>query len=223
MLFSLGLFFYGCVRMVQQFSARNLLLVLTGAALTYFTRDYVLFMLLPGVAAFFVTYRRFIRIRFLLPLIYAVVIAGGIYLPLFKGKNVMEVIALKQKEFKALEAGGTQISVRDFQPSCFSLVTNLPQALRNSLLGPFFISPFKVSHYILIAENALLMLALVLFPWIAGKPRLQPFPLMCLLFSVLLLLLIGYIVPNVGAIVRYRSIALPFLFIFLYSGKKSQK
>jgi len=220
LLCSLGLFFYGCVQLAGEFSARNLLLTAAGTAFTYFIRDYVLLLLLPGMIAFFAACRNYIRIRFLVPLIYVVVIGLGVTLPVFDGKNIAEMIAFKQKQFKSLEAGNTQIAVKDFHPSLSNLISNLPAALKNSLLGPFLIKPVKPEHYLIIGENVLLMLACLLFPFIAGPPRLQPFMLMCLLFSVSLLILIGYIVPNVGAIVRYRSIALLFLFIFLYSGEK---
>ncbi|HXH19887.1 MAG TPA: hypothetical protein VNJ07_12475 [Chitinophagales bacterium] len=220
LLFSLGLFFYGGVRLAQKFTVKNLLIFLAGTTLTYLIRDHVLFILLPGMLAYFITLKNYVRIRFIVPVIYLAVIAAGITLPLFGGKNFPEVISEKQKEFKALEAGSTQIKVKDFKPSFLCLFTNLPQALRNTLLGPFFISPTKTVHYLAIAENVFLVLAVIAFPWITGRPRLEPFSLMCLLFSVSLLILIGYIVPNVGAIVRYRSIALPFLFLFLYSGRK---
>jgi len=219
LLFTLGLLLYGCVRLAENLAVKNILFTITGAVLTYFIRDYVLFMLLPGMLAFFLTSRNYIRIRFL-PLIYVLIIAAGILMPVFDGMNFAEAIAWKQQDFKTLEAGGTQISVKNFHPTAISLLNNLPQALRNSLLGPFMISAGNPLYLIIMFENALLFLAAFLFPWITGRPRLQPFALMCLLFSFSLLILIGYIVPNVGAIVRYRSIALPFLFIFLYSGKK---
>jgi len=218
LLFVLGWFMHASVKLVQKFSAKNLLATLAGAFLTYCARDYVLLLLLPGLAAFFITYKNYLRIRFLLPAIYITITSAIIILPVYGGKNFAEVIALKQTQFKSLEAGGTQIEVKDFQPTWTSLITNFPQALKNSIWGPFLIKPDKAMHYLIIAENILLLLAALLFPWITGKPRLQPFTLMCLLFSISLLVLIGYIVPNVGAIVRYRSIALPFLFIFLFSG-----
>ncbi len=219
-LFALGWFLYGSVLLVQKSSVRNFLIALTGAFLTYCVRDYVLFMLLPGMVVFFITYKNWGRIRFLLPIIYAVIIAAIIILPIFGGKNFAEVIALRQAQFKSLEQGSTHVTVKDFQPDWTSFFTNFPQALKNSILGPFFIKPDKAMHYLIIAENLVLLIAGLLFPWITGKPRWQPFTLMCLLFSISLFVLIGYIVPNVGAIVRYRSIALPFLFIFLYSGEK---
>lgn len=222
MLFALGWFLHGCVTLAEKFTAKNFLIAALGAFLTYCVRDYVLLMLLPGMIAFFITYKNWLRIRFLLPVIYAVAIAAAIILPVFGGKNFAEAIAQRQAQFKSLEEGGTYISVKDFKPEWISLFTNLPQALKNTLLGPFFIKPDKAMHYALIAENALLLLAGLLFPWLAGKPRLQPFTLMCLLFSISLFVLIGYIVPNVGAIARYRSIALPFLFIFLFSGDKQR-
>jgi hypothetical protein len=39
----------------------------------------------------------------------------------------------------------------------------------------------------------------------------ERFILFCLFFSVSVLLMIGYSVNNLGAIVRYRSVVLPFL------------
>jgi len=49
------------------------------------------------------------------------------------------------------------------------------------------------------------------------RPRLTPFGLSCILLSFSAMLMIGYTVPFVGAIIRYRSIYLPFLLVpFLY-------
>jgi hypothetical protein len=41
----------------------------------------------------------------------------------------------------------------------------------------------------------------------------KPLTLFALNFAILLFLLIGYCVPNVGAIIRYRSPGMPFLFL----------
>ena len=55
---------------------------------------------------------------------------------------------------------------------------------------------------------------------------MDPFVLFCMIFTILLFILIGLITPVLGAIVRYRIVALPclvFVLIYYYDRAKLYK
>jgi hypothetical protein len=71
------------------------------------------------------------------------------------------------------------------------------------------------------------MAFLLLFGFTIWKTRNQKLPALVpalLVFGILNWLMIGYTVPNIGAVIRYRSVTSPFLFsalfIWLYTGPK---
>lgn len=215
LLFSLGLFFYGCVRLSRAFNIKNLLLFAAGAFFTFLVRDFVFLLLFPGIFAFFISAQDASRAKWLFPIIYLLFFTAGCVLPVFNGNNFLEIVASQQNQFLAINEGNTQIDVLSFAPTLSSLFTNLPVALKNSVAGPFLISPDSISHLTVMAENSVLFLAFFLTLFWNGKPKSNALSLWFLIFALNLLVLIGYIVPNVGAIVRYRSLTLPFLFLWL--------
>lgn len=218
LLFALGAFFYGAVLFSKTLSVKSLLLFAMGSFFVFLTRDFVFLLLFPGIFAFFVAANDPGKARWTFPLFYVLFFTAGCVLPVFNGNNFLEIVAYKQNQFLAINEGNTQIDVNPFEPTFAGLVTGLPQALKNSVLGPFFITADSFFHIAVMLENALLILVALLLLF-SGKPRFNQLTVWFLVFSVALLILIGYIVPNVGAIVRYRSLALPFLYLFLVSGK----
>ncbi len=214
LIFSLGLLFYGSVFLAGKVTFKNLLITIAGAGLTLLIRDFVLLLLLPGWVAFMISHQNKKQWLLAFPLVYVFALFAGSILPVIEGKTILEMISLKQDQFWSIRMGNTEISLRDFEPHILSFFTNLPTALKNSILGPFFISADSVFHILVMLENAMLILLFVVLLFLPGAKSLSAFSLWCLLFGLSWFLLIGYTVPNVGAIVRYRSIALPFLLLF---------
>lgn len=121
-------------------------------------------------------------------------------------------VSLRQAEFIRL-GGNTAVPVEPLEPSLAGFIHNLPSALDLAFLRPYpgqgglFYIPFTME----VVLGVLLVICLIFFPrQLPGDKNLRYFALN---FAVLLMLIIGYTVPNVGAVVRYRSLALPFLFI----------
>ncbi|HUQ97210.1 MAG TPA: hypothetical protein VM010_06070, partial [Chitinophagaceae bacterium] len=83
-----------------------------------------------------------------------------------------------------------------------------------SVLRPYF---SDIRHLLSLAAaveiNCLLLLVLVFLIWNYKAIRLNGFSLFCIFFSLSVLLIIGYTVNFLGAIVRYRSVILPLLFV----------
>lgn len=119
----------------------------------------------------------------------------------------------KQEQFQKL-TGGSEVPVQPLQPTVRSFLANAPQAFSLALVRPYF---SDIRHLLSMAAaveiNALLALFIVYLLWNRKRIRLTPFTLFCLAFSLSVLLIIGYTVNFLGAIVRYRSIVLPLLFV----------
>ncbi|MFL5810193.1 MAG: hypothetical protein ACJ749_11770, partial [Flavisolibacter sp.] len=119
----------------------------------------------------------------------------------------------KQREFLKLE-GGSTVAVSELKPTAASFVLNAPEALSLSIARPY---PSDVRHLLsLVAatEISIIMLVFIIFLfWRKNGTPFSPFLLFCLFFSFAVLMVIGYTVNNLGAIVRYRSIVLPLIIV----------
>ena len=125
-----------------------------------------------------------------------------------------EAVAIKQQEFLAL-GGNSAVRVNELEPNFKSFVTNAPQAFIISAVRPF---PADVQHLLSLAAaveiNALILFFFAFLFFRKNRSlRLSPFLLFCLFFSFSVLMMIGYSVNVLGAIVRYRSIVFPFLVV----------
>ncbi len=67
-------------------------------------------------------------------------------------------------------------------------------------------------QYLQLLKNVIIFLLIFLFWRVKTKPS-SPFLYFCLFFSFSILLTIGYTVNFLGAIVRYRSLIIPFLVV----------
>jgi hypothetical protein len=127
--------------------------------------------------------------------------------------NFPDAVVARQQAFIKL-TGSSSVSVRELQPTAKSFVLNIPQALSLSIIRPY---PSDVRHLLSLAAaveiNLLLLLFLAFLFWRKSDSKISPALLFCLFFSFGLLMMIGYSVNNLGAIVRYRSIVLPFLIV----------
>jgi hypothetical protein len=140
--------------------------------------------------------------------------------------NFPQYLISRQQEFMAIEANSA-MHVYILKPGIINFVKALPVAIGNVLFKPL---PGEGGKLLYLAHSFEIYLfwGIVVFMAIKNKFRLQTSAVRPLFFALLLyamanLLIIGYIVPSVGAIVRYRSIFLPFVAIFfwyLFDGKK---
>jgi hypothetical protein len=120
---------------------------------------------------------------------------------------------VKQKEFLKLR-GGSAVPVRELTPNATSFLMNLPQSISLTLIRPY---PSDVRHLLSLAAaveiNFLILLFLIFLVWHKHKMRQEPF-IICILFIAFgIVLMVGYTVNILGAIVRYRSIVLPFFVV----------
>ena len=214
---SLGFLFYCLDRTPRRILFATLFFLL----IAYF-RPVVAALLIPALLAWWFTERPLPRRKTLL-------LAGACIALLVILLSVprlsawpVTLLSHQQSEFRDLE-GHSRLYLPELDGSWNSVWHVLPTAVRNGLFEPL---PGSGGQKIYLAFSIELLLiwtvvlaTITLHSTHPLKPRLSApppvstlaFSRCCLIFSLLGMLLIGAIVPFAGAIVRYRSLYLPFL------------
>lgn len=125
--------------------------------------------------------------------------------------NLPQYIVTKQQEFMQL-SGGSSIPLKKLEPTVSSFTAYLPSAVDIAFLRPH-ISEIKNKSYLpAIAEILLFaILAIAYFIFRKKKIKLDAGVIACFFLGVTILLVAGYTITFSGAIVRYRSLVIPFI------------
>lgn len=127
-----------------------------------------------------------------------------------------QAVVDKQRSFMNI-VGNSSIPIRELEPNAISFLKNIPQAVTLSTFRPY---PSDIRHLLSMAATLEVMLLLFLFIVSIvckkkGTARFNPIVYFYLFFSFSLLLVVGFSVNNLGAIVRYRSVILPLLVVLI--------
>ncbi len=177
-------------------------------------RNFLLVILIPALLAWILSYKFPKRVPVIFLSVYF--ISGLLFFTLrylSPAFNFPQAVVDKQKAFKKLQ-GNSGFDFPELKPTVGSFVINTPRALSSTTLRPH---PGDVKHILSMAaasETAFLLLLFLLFLfWRTNGTKSTSFIWFCIFFSFSLLLLIGFTVNFLGAIVRYRSIILPLLLV----------
>ncbi len=239
-LFTLGLFIYYSSKL---FRLRALIFFMGAALLLALSKFYVWVAVLPSIAILIwsnLSRSKKIFLNYFLILIFTGTI--GLNIDSFSNiQNPLVTLSQKQLEFIQLANGELRdsnnnpippaksvIIINKLDPTFYSFIRNSPQALINTTLRPYLWEVRSPMMLLAAMESMLLlfMLALILFFIQPLKNIKWKYVLFCLSFVCLQFLIIGETTPILGAIARYRMIALPFLiiaFIFIYDKEKLLK
>jgi hypothetical protein len=157
-------------------------------------------------------------------------------------QNPLVTLSQKQYEFNQLAYGkltdannkpipvaGSVIHINKLEPTLLSFIKNAPAALKNTFLRPY-ITELKSPLMLLAGIETMLIIIIVFFSVFFSSSFAiikWEYVIFCLSFVTLQFLIIGETTPILGAVARYKTIALPFLVIaFLFildKGKISKK
>lgn len=220
---TLGVFFYSVYQLSKKkFSFKFFVLLFVSSFAIWYIRDFVMYLLLPGAFAYLLCQ---IQSKYVLPkfiTVYALTLILGLFIQFTireKGEiykaNVMESINLKQQFFESLKGGNTAIEIDNFQPNLISAIKESPKAFFRTFCIPFYLPSFNKYQVVFVLENVfmILLLAFMLYNSKIKFLHFQPLSLWYFLFAVSLMVLIGIVVSNIGASIRYRSV--PLLIFFL--------
>jgi hypothetical protein len=199
----------------ENFTVSRFLFIIAGLILLLVFRNFLLLLIVPALLGWVLAKKTKLKPVVAFSLVYAVSVLLFFSARLLSPKlNFPQAVVNKQQSFINLK-GGSPLPVKKLEPTFKSFVMNAPQATSLTLLRPF---PSDVKHllsFAAFAEIYLILLCFVLMilfrnrgQWIDGS-----LIWFCISFSFTVLLTIGYTVNFLGAIVRYRSIVLPFLVI----------
>ncbi len=124
----------------------------------------------------------------------------------------------RRQEFQLLEANSV-LTMQTLEPGFKGFVKALPEAVNNVFFRPLPGQGGKMIYYVFSLE-LLLFWGFLGFLGIKGNSKplteISPLAIGVLFFALVNLLIIGYTITNIGAIIRYRSVFMPFLAWFFW-------
>lgn len=204
--------------MLRRISFRNIVFVVLSLVIIFLIRKLVLLSLLPALVLWVSIEKWPLRQRAIL-LVAAASVILFLLVSLFSpmSPKILALIASRQSEFMSL-AGGSKLALPLLANSAGSFFQVLPYALLNGFLMPLPGTGGQLIYSVFGLETIFLCLFAGWGLYLMLKsesPQAPPdgFRVFSAFFAVTACLLIGYIIPLAGAIIRYRSIFLPFLFL----------
>jgi hypothetical protein len=196
----------------QKAKAKHYLIFSLSFIFIFFTKSFVALAAIPALVGWWLSANNHKRSHYYFILVYA----GGMILLmsislLGSHFNLLTYIANKQHEFLALK-GNSAIAVMPLQPTTEIFIKYLPTALDIAFLRPHITELRNPAYLLSFLELLLCAVIICLFAWFATeKKKAAPFLVCCFYFALSILLIEGYTVTFTGAIVRYRSLMLPFI------------
>ncbi len=119
---------------------------------------------------------------------------------------------------KVLQPTGSAITLKRLMPSYTSVIKLFPEAFINVFFRPFIFDVENIFSFLACIENILFVCLLIALLFIFKKPTFesQSIIVFALLFVFTLYTLVGLTTPVLGAAVRYKVPALPFLMISIF-------
>ncbi|HVZ96178.1 MAG TPA: hypothetical protein VG847_04840 [Chitinophagaceae bacterium] len=129
--------------------------------------------------------------------------------------NLPAHVASRQSDFIIIAGNGASaIPIHHLTPTFIGFLRNLPEAIEFSLMRPFITEHGTLLYIPAATELLMYQLLLVIFIFFRKKKiTIPPVIYFGLFFSITMFLMIGYTIPIIGAISRYRSIYFPFILI----------
>ncbi len=199
----------------NNFTKKQWLFICISLVFIFLIRHYIFLALAPALLAWIISAKTKWK---------PVLVFAGVYLvtglllfnvdAVFSKIKPLEIIIAKQTEYLKLPKSDTEIKLTRLEPSFKSFASNTPESMNHLLLRPYIWELPVKTMMPLCAELLFYQLLLLLFIFYRRKingPTLYTLFYFILFFTLSIFLLTGYIVPNLGSIVRYRSIYLPLI------------
>jgi hypothetical protein len=199
---------------VSGFTLKRVVYIVFALVLMFLQRNYVLLAFLPAAFAWILCVLK--KYPPLTTFVVIYIIGALLFFNvglLSSTLNLPEKVTNKQWAFNHLPTPATYIKVDSLPPNFMGFLQHIPQALNHVLLRPAF-SDIHLSRSLIPLALELFGYQLLLLAFIFYRDKTavtDPVILFGYFFAFTVLLLIGYTIPVIGAIVRYRSIFLPFV------------
>lgn len=197
----------------KKWSAKRILGIVLGFGIFFLLRNFYLVLIAPALLAWILADRWPQRKLTCFAVVYSIGAILFFSLRFIHPKlDFPLAVVEKQQAFLQL-IGNTSIPITELKPNVLSFILNTPQAFTLSTLRPY---PADVHHFFSMAaavETVLLVMFFVVsLIWHRRDVILDKSVVyFCIFFALSILLSIGFSVNNLGAIVRYRSVAFPLI------------
>lgn len=213
----LGISCYNVYLIIRDgFSVKRLLLAMVGLCIIFLLRNFVLITLLPALVAWIIAERRkkFTLQTFIVVYLFSIVLFFNLG-RLHPSLDMPQYVSTRQIAFVEIAKGGeSAININPLFPHFRSFLNNSPQALNHTLMRPYLTEKFTLLYIPAAVEIFIYEVLFLLFLLFRTKnKKIGPFVYFGIFFSLSMFLMIGYTIPIIGAIVRYRSIYFPLLII----------
>ncbi len=177
-------------------------------------RNYLLLLIFPAMTAYLWT----IYSRYAFPVLRfsATYLGLAVFLVMFTnvlGIDILGILSARQHEFLAEKGGSSIMHLVPWEPNFLGFISFFPNAMTNAAFRPFFWNCQDFLQYLAAFEIAVFWAAGLFCIRFSGIKQWHPISYLLLTYALSNLLLIGYLVGNLGTIARYRAIALGFLAI----------
>ncbi len=205
---------------------RPVIFLLFGLLLLFFIRNFFFMAIIPSLICWWIASKKPNKTLVIFLAVYIVGLVIFFISPyLHPSLNLPEKVCNRQYAFLQMSWAKSYIPTDSLQPFFVSFMKNFPAAVNHVFLRPYPSESYSIFYIAAMLENALLILVLFLFILLTKRdtPFTYPAILFCIFFAVSCFIMIGYTVPIMGAIFRYKSVFLPFVLIPVFTGIKWNK
>jgi hypothetical protein len=220
LLFALGIFLFGINQIRENHkSIRPYITLLFSVLLFSVSKFYVLLAISPAVISFFIVKR--INKPIIIFLLVHIILYAAIFILPLSGyfPNIPDVISQKQNDFinfvNSLNHVGSMIETPALTSNIFDFTWQGFRGLLVTLFRPHLFEAHNFASLPAALENAVTIGLLAAIPFIRNKRFKLKHILFCLSFTAILFALAGMTTPVLGALVRYKIPAQPFLYALL--------
>lgn len=228
LVFAFGLMIYKFYKLLTKFSIIDLLIFVISVFILSLVKFYILLAAVPGIITLiwlkFTDYKR--------PLLKFLIVHLSLFIIAINVDYLLLVLHKKQKDFiislEDISMVGSYFNIPALEPNAWSLIKNIPIAIFNTLFRPFILEAHSAVVLIAAFENLIIIFTIILsliFINLKGISN-KPWFWFCVFFTIIVFALCGLVTPVMGALVRYKVPALPFLiliFVFLIDFEKIKK
>lgn len=227
-IFALGLILYNMEMVLKsKHTNKNIILAIIGLITLGYIRIYLLAFLLPLMGSIII----FNRLDFKKASLSMFLLSGFLFLsilffvdyctPEFSFMNEF----LIRRSYFLNSPGNMTFRVEEIPHNFYGVFILICEALTNPFIRPLPSDCSIFLTFLASIESLILLAVIVVLLFSVNFKSIQknPYAIFCILFGLSTLFLIGLIVNNSGAIVRYRSIAIPFILIGLCLVRRENK
>lgn len=211
----LGVYFYCMVRIAESVAGkRHWLALFFSLMMIFLVRNYLAVVVFPISILYITTARLNLNAGKFYAIVLSTALLVLLLLPLAGPKfSIFRIIAERQQDFADLPPAGSDIKKVTLEATPASFLRQFPVAVKDGFLRPtLWETPLSLLGFTLEWMTIITLYFFAIFFWLR---RRSPVDINLLFFTLVIccsmILMTGYIVNNLGAIVRYRSIYLPIL------------